>query len=200
MAGNYWRSLFRGIWAVPDGYDPVSPPSEADLEQFEADFGIRLPESYRTFVLQFGAGELAQEFMIFAPRCQANSDYDMTKFNQQFRRAFDKSKVLQKSYDDPQLIRRLLFFARTIGNDYFGWDPGDGGDKERPEYAVHFLPRLVENSRTVAGSFREFVEDLCLGDAYYDRYSASGERSLAGSRRVFVPAPKKRHKKKASGK
>ena len=57
MAGNYWRSLFRGIWAVPDGYDPVSPPSEADLEQFEADFGIRLPESYRTFVLQFGAGE-----------------------------------------------------------------------------------------------------------------------------------------------
>ena len=69
---------------------------------------------------------------------------------------------------------------------------GSGGDKERPEYAVHFLPRLLENSRTVAGSFRKFVEDLRLGDAYYDRYSASGERSLAGSRRVFLARLRRR--------
>jgi hypothetical protein len=195
MTANRWAELCREIWSQPPGFRAVQKPEEGELDAFECEINSPLPPSYREFILMFGPGELAQEFMIFAPICPGNKHFDMRKFNNHFRQAFDKCEVLQNSYKEPQLIRRLVFFGRNIGNDYFGWDPEETAKKANPEYQIHFLQHLAESTRIIAASFEKFILEICLGNKYYSIYSATGDRSLEGPRRSFTPAISRSRKK-----
>jgi hypothetical protein len=75
-----------------------------------------------------------------------------------FREDIKNSKVLQNNYKDIELMNRLVFFSRTLDNDYFAWDSVTIPDKRSGELPIHFLPRLAETTSIVAGSFFEFVK------------------------------------------
>ena len=70
--------------------------------------------------------------------------------------------------DNPEPIRRLIAFVQEIdGNFWGGWDPEDVRDATSREYGIHFLWDGVEELKSVpVTSFREFIEDYCIGGGY----------------------------------
>jgi hypothetical protein len=176
----------------------VSKPTAAALEQFETESGVKLPVDYRSFIRLFGPGELAGEFFLLAPG-YPTSNIDLKLHTIEFRRGVQRSPSIRQSFDDPVFVGRLLFFCRTFQGDKFAWDTADVTNQEEHDYRIHLWRHEGEKTEIVAGSFREFIEDLCLGDAYFTKYSLTGERTITGPREVFNPAvePPSRRKKKA---
>ena len=162
MVDDQWHRLHDEI--VQDSGDDELVPSPTDeaLNHFEADFQMRLPRDYRSFIKLFRPGELAEHYLLFAPYCIGSSTFDMTQFNNNYRREFDESEVMRDSFVDPAAIRRLIFFCRTVDNDYYAWDPADGSGKSPYELPIHFLRRLGESTFIIASTFREFVLSYCL--------------------------------------
>jgi hypothetical protein len=156
-----WNVLVGKIYPLPNK-DLVPKPTINDFDLFESQFLVRAPASYRSFLRRFGPGRLVDKYLIFAPNCIGNRILDLTDFNKTFRKSFDNNLDVRSYYKDPHLVRRLVYFCRTLDNDYFGWDPKDVSDPKNSEMPVHFMKRLDKESKIVASTFREFIEQFCL--------------------------------------
>ena len=165
-----WQSLYNAIYSA-DSAD-VRKPTAALLDRFEIALQINLPVDYRAFILMFGPGVLGGKYLILSPRCKDNPAFDMTNFNQSFRQSLDESIVLQNSFKDLPLVRRLVFFSRTLDNDYYGWDANSIGVQALPQAPIHQLLRLGEETDIVALSFREFVDNICRSGPMPEEASA----------------------------
>lgn len=185
-----WDSL-RDRLGIVEGDDVVPRPSEPALDRYEAATGFKLPQSYRQFVRTFGPGELGQVFTVYSPG-YPDSGIDLGRMNQAFRKtaSFDKRSDADpaRSHDDPRRARRLVLFAHDIGPDYYGFDPEAVRDAEAHEYGIyavmHSDPRVVN----IAGSFREFIEEYCLGDGWVSEVGHEWDEDDMGSRLVFTTA------------
>ena len=129
-----------------------------ELDQFEKDHGVKLPLSYRSFAQRFGAGELAGHYRIAVPS-PADNPYSLARYNRDAHGP--EEDAIWEGQAPPEVIPRLLFFANTIGGEYFAWDPQDVKDPSESEYAVLWFPRSL-GGEIVANSFHEFIEDYCL--------------------------------------
>jgi hypothetical protein len=185
------------IPTVP-GVRLASKPTASALRLFETEMGVKLPVDYHSFIQLFGPGELAGEFFLLGPG-YPTSNIDLKLHTLEFRRGVQRSPWIRQSFDDLELLSRLLFFCRTFHGDKFGWDPTDITNPEGDDYRIHLLRHESRKTEIVANSFREFIEDLCLGEVYFTRYSLTGERTVTGPREIFNPAvdPPSRRSKKA---
>jgi hypothetical protein len=187
-----WDTLSESL-EVQAFRDVVAKLRPDDLDGYEARTGLKLPESYREFVLRFGPGELASTFQIAAPGyARYDVKVDLDRLTPWFRRVSGldtrSDAELANTYDDPARARRVVLFCTTFGGDYYGWDPQDVNDPAAPEYAVYILARHDTRVRKVADSFRAFIEDYCLGDGYPREIGEDGwNEDDLGPRMVYAP-------------
>jgi hypothetical protein len=77
-----WRSFYHTLAIVPGYGEPVPKPTEAHLDQFEGQSGLRLPRSYRDYIIIFGPGELFADWKIAAPGYAGLADrWDLLQFH-----------------------------------------------------------------------------------------------------------------------
>jgi hypothetical protein len=197
-----WQSLYDGL-LIPTTPKVrwVSKPTVADLQAFEKEMKVKLPVDYRSFILLFGPGELAGEFFVLSPGYE-KTNIDLKHVTLEFRRGL-QDRWVRQSFENPEFICSLIFFCRTFHGDRFAWDPQDITDSKQHDYRIHHWLHEAPKTKIVANTFCHFIEDICLGDEYFTKYSLTGERTLAGPREVFTPAvqpPRRRKKKPGSGK
>lgn len=165
MTSNRWGTLFSEIEIIKTPIEWV--PSTGQLDEYEAETGIRLPTSYREFVQLFGAGTLGGNFVISCPGYGDGKRVDLLTSNQFVHECMEDE--LEEYCDNPELFRRMHFFAQAGENEEnFGWDPAeaDAGD----EYAVYVTYSSSMKIERVAESFEEFVRNICLGSGYFSFY------------------------------
>lgn len=194
-----WQPLYdRMLIPATPGVRLASKPTASALQEVETELGVKLPVDYQSFIQLFGPGELAGEFFLMAPG-YPTANIDLKMHTLEFRRGIKRSPWVQQSFDEPDLLGRLLFFCRTFLGDKFGWDPADITNQDEHDYRVHFWRHESRKTEIVAHSFHEFIDDLCLGDAYFTKYSLTGERTVTGPREVFNPAVAPASRKKSQG-
>jgi hypothetical protein len=182
-----WTALRRTL-SIPDNLPapPLAKPTDATLDRFEAETGFRLPHSYRSFIKVFGPGTLAWDYRIKAPGYpEQGEDVDLGTFNARIKQTLTKKQAWQQ-LADPTQARRVVFFCALGGGDLVGWDPEDIRDRRRREYGIYSWGRKVA-LEFVAGSFTEFIADVCFSEANLRIPPGYKEEEL-GTRREFIPA------------
>lgn len=182
-----WATLWRTL-SIPNNLPapPLAKPTDATLDQFEAEMGFRLPHTYRSFIKVFGPGVLAWDYRIFAPGYAEQGDsVDLAIFNAQIKETLAKKHGYQQ-LDDPTQARRVIFFCRVGGGNLVGWDPVDVRDRRWREYGIYEWGRDVA-LKCVAGSFTEFIDDVCFSKAN-SRIPSGYTQEELGTRREFIPA------------
>ena len=64
---SLWDRFGQLVTILPTHGRPPTTLRESDIQRFEFQVGIRLPESFRDFVIRFGGGELSGFFRLFRP-------------------------------------------------------------------------------------------------------------------------------------
>jgi hypothetical protein len=171
-----WERLYQRLVA-DQGREVVLPPETtiaAALKQAEAELGVRFPASYKAFIHQFGPGELAGFFRIYAPAVPGCRDYGnhIVKDNREWRHP----RSAWATSGRPELVARLVVFSTTIGGDAFFWDPENVREVRKHEYGIYLLDHGSTDMKVqeAASSFREFVEEVCLDDRFPALVGAEG--------------------------
>jgi SMI1 / KNR4 family (SUKH-1) len=145
-----------------------------DLDHFEAEFGVKLPESYRDYATAIGPGELGNHcILIYAPGFPRCESYDLAHDQRSWIRDVIGSRSdesLAGTYGDGARARRLVRFGRipVIGHG-FAWDPGEVTDPDGNEYAIYMIDVDhfgADAMVRVASTFPEFIKDFALGHGY----------------------------------
>jgi hypothetical protein len=165
-----WKRLYRRL-VTATGREIVRPAErniEAALRGAEEALGVPLPLPYKGFVRQFGPGVLADLFRIYTPVVRASgcSGFDLIREQEGLRgRGFWAEK------GRPSLVARLVSFSNTLGGVTIFWDPADVRNARTHDYGTYVLPRNSSTAevKELAGSFREFIESVCLGQEF-DRF------------------------------
>jgi antitoxin YobK len=129
--GDRWWSL-SGVW-----FEFSGPSSEEQIQAAERELGVRFPKSYRTFLHQYGSGNL-DGIEIFG--LQAD------------RLSGDVVMINQLTTDVPS---HLIRFTNDIGNYSYYLDSSQMNEEGECPVIV-FGPD--ENGRIVAESFIHFLE------------------------------------------
>lgn len=175
-----WHELYDSFVIEPTYGEAARKPTAAQLDQFEADTGFRLPRSYREYILVFGPGRLFSDWYIAAPGYGDSWRWDLRTMHENVRPQEHWIDYYPAAEHDR--VRRCRYFCAKY-KDAFGWDPAEVCDPEAPEYAVY---RLVEGGQVVrvADSFRGFMEDAML-----EILTAPGwDEEELGPRLLFEPA------------
>lgn len=181
MATLDWRALYRSLEITDlEGTVPVSKPGLDAFAQFERDFSIELPLSYRGFISEFGPGELAGRFVFRAPGYPDFGRYaDLAMFTEHWR-----SKL--KRHVQDQRIARMVYFCETTYGDFVGWDPLDVRDQSVCEYGIYVCVHERDTCDFLKGSFSEFINDICLGDGL-PRFLGEDPKTSDPPKRTFMP-------------
>lgn len=156
-----WERIYKSFSIYMRPNCIVLPkPTRAELDAFEAARGWRLPSSYCTYAMLFGAGELVGEYDIAAPGYVLWPNWDLLQFSQRTAAYFT---TVAEDYEDSDLVTRLFYFASSKGSLTFGWDVGTRAENEANEYPIYQVSNASE-PELVATSFRAFIESVCLVD------------------------------------
>jgi hypothetical protein len=177
------------------GTEPLPKPKPEDLDAYEAKAALRLPESYRSFILAAGAGVLCRAFEIVSPGYPAQGRASIEELNDLYRET-QTPDVLREYSNDPERALRLHIFCNClIRNTFIGWDPREVTEPSRNEYAIYELQRTY-GVRRLVDTFDGFVEDYVLGDGFLQCVGGEWDEDDFGPRREFMPAkrltPRKR--------
>jgi hypothetical protein len=190
--GEFAKTLqFR----VETGTEPRPRPTPKALDAYEVNSGLRLPESYRGFVLAAGAGMLCRAFEIVSRGNSAKERASIESLNELYREP-QTPDVLREYSNDPERTLRLHIFCNClIRNTFIGWDPGETMDLSRNEYAIHEPQRTYGVTRLV-DTFDGFLEDHVLGDGFLQYVGGEWDEDDFGPRREFMPANRLTPRKK----
>jgi hypothetical protein len=155
-----WQSLYDSLEIVlRPGSERMPPPDDAALDQFEREHASVLPASYREFIKVFGAGELGGFFRIKSPGYPAGGDAALAGFNQRMHTDEEADAAMAKQ--PVQRFRGMVFFASVNGGEVVAWDTGDVRCDRPLEYGI-YLWSLDRRFLELAGSFEQFITDVCL--------------------------------------
>lgn len=177
-----WCEFYDSLVIKPMYGEPIPKPTVAQLDQFEAETGFRLPRGYREYILVFGPGKLFSDWDIAAPGYGASWRWDLHAMHENMRP--EEQWIGRHPMEHRDRVRRCRYFCSKY-KDAFGWDPAEVCDSAAAEYAVY---RIIEDGRVVrvADSFRAFVEDAAL-----DILTCPGwDEDELGPRLLFEPATK----------
>jgi hypothetical protein len=155
-----WEDLFdkhKVELQAPQG-QPVSKPTDQDLDEAEKRLGVPLPASYRAFAMEIGPGILCDWFRIYAP-CRDSETADLASYAEKTRQALpDENHPLAFPFP----VKDLIPFADTMIGDCFGFYPKEKTKDD--EYAIYVMlgeppPRVVR----VADSFSDFIDNVVFG-------------------------------------
>ncbi len=166
------------------------PSREADLDQFEAATGLKLPGSYRGFATTFGPCSVGK-YMIAAPRPRKRKvpgDWlELAILSRELHDnlvAYTRPIAGRPRSVDPARTLRTVFFATDGGSGSYGWDPEEVGDARGHEYAVYVRYSEGRPYERLASSFGEFVQVYCVEE---DRRSRREDRDWdADDPRIMV--------------
>jgi hypothetical protein len=152
---------------------------EIELDTFETRHGFKLPASYRSFAKEFGRGELTAtmgdgSWMIAVPGVVAEDDYlDLDRLIGEMSGVveMDAGGIPGQEPRDRELAPRMIFFAKDVRGDFYGWDRGEVTEASGPDYAIYARTPTYER---VASSFEEFLLSYALGEDLA-RWSEAGE-------------------------
>lgn len=178
-----WDSFLRSLTIGSRYGEPVDKPSIDQLNRFEADLRIKLPKSYREFILVFGPGEFSASLEIAAPGYPnlSSPTLDLATANERYRYTPGQSQLFPES--DRAVINRLLFFGLMDGKYPLGWDVQDVCHIGEAEYSI-FRVGLTAIEKT-ATSFYQLIIETC--DRLFAPNPDWDEEEL-GPKRVFHPA------------
>jgi hypothetical protein len=137
---------------------PVIKISASDLPGYRLEIApeFGLPESFRDFALQYGLGLLGGLFVIYMPV--------PGKFSLEERSAVMKHTMLDgfkrglwefEPDGSPELVRRLIPFARSEDGLILTWDPLDQTGPE--EYRIYVIGQKLLAVRKAAPNLYSFV-------------------------------------------
>ncbi len=144
------------IERVPPGFVLYPKPTADDLAHLQRKVGVHLPDSYKTFLAAFGAGDLGEFFKIYGVAPEG----DLASILTEVERYRADLEQYGPRFDKPEDERQLVPFSTTYGGDIIGWDVkgGSGG-----EYPVVGLPRDGTAVVEVSTTFPEFVRGVFDG-------------------------------------
>jgi hypothetical protein len=183
-----WQRLFDRLMRQR-GQDLVRPTMkqmDAALTRYERAIGIPLPNGYKAFIREFGPGEIGGYFRVYGPHISGYEDYgnDIAEENENWR----DPEGGWVEFGNPSLVARLIFFSTTVGGDACFWDPEDVRDSQNHEYGtyVHSRSEPMDKVEFVAGTFEDFIHDVCLGHGF-DKIGG-GWDPAGGPPQRFLPA------------
>ena len=177
-----WDELQR---AVRKGQHPLRTSTDADLDDFEAARGVKLPPSYREFAKLFGRCEMGS--YIFATPLRGDPSESMVNlayFDRELHghAESDLMGIAGKVYmPNAEVGPRLVFFASDIGNYSYGFDPTEVTDEQAGESAIYCREDSRRGYVRVASTFPEFVTGFCYRDeleTWREWSAAGGEADL----------------------
>ncbi len=179
-----WQQFYDSLVIEPFYGVPVTKPTVAQLDQFEAEAGFRLPQSYRDYILVFGPGRLLKDLDIAAPGYDGSLFWDLQRMQQNMQPR--EHWIASSPEVDRDRLRRLSYFCSRY-KDCYGWDMTEICSSNSSEYAVY---RWLEDGRVVrvADSFRGFVENVAAEILAVPDWD---EEEL-GPRMLFEPAARPR--------
>jgi len=167
---QYWTEFAKTIKIIRrEDWKYLPPTPLEDLERFEREWDIPLPESYKAFLRVFGPGELAEVFQIMSPYCP-EKHMDLVGINSNNRQyMLQNPEYIDDSTPEStaQLKRALRITQSFYTHEIYVFDPLDISDISGNEYAVYYAPGFPSEPLVrVADCFTEFIEEYCLGDRY----------------------------------
>jgi cell wall assembly regulator SMI1 len=163
-------------------------PTQEDISSAENTLGIKLPDSYKDFVLKYGVGLLCDLFTIYVPNA-VNTQLELVHMSQQ-----DKNVIIENiegnlwEYAEPTVdtdwLQTLTPFGTSINGDIVCWDANR--KLENGEYPIVILSSEQEYAVKVATSMSEFI-DFCLSGKI-DELLPVGQGKKWKLPSTFVPA------------
>ncbi len=174
-----WKRLQKKLTIKPTYGTPVRKPRDSQLDRFEAEYEFKLPKSYREFVKLFGAGILDGYFRIYSPAHGGTVEtLDLVAEWESMRENLDW--LANETFPESSpLLSRAVPFSGTINGDIIVWDPAEKTNSRSHEYTIYIIPRDIgEEITKVADTFREYIEDCCLGDKLAQLFDYSNWDSI----------------------
>lgn len=178
-----WREFHDSLVIVPGYGEAVPKPTDAQLDQFEAETGVRLPKSYREYITVFGPGEFPCILRIAAPGYpRLNWRADLLTASRSYGYTPDQIADSGLPAEQRERLGRLFYFGLERGRQWLGWDTQDVRDPVASEYGIYRVDFVSDGVELVATSFRQLVEDICEGifapDPDYDEDSMGPQRGF----------------------
>jgi hypothetical protein len=187
MGIDYWLDLYRSVVIRErEQAMPLPKPTVQMIADFERRTQFALPRGYIDFLKVFGPGELAWEYDIKAPGYPERGEaVDLETYNANLHERLKQSFRFLRLKEDVDRAVRMIFFCRTGAGESVGWDPLDVQDPDNQEYGIYLFTR-TPSVVTLACTFEEFIENVCLGDVNLNIPGWDVEE--CGPRRAFDPA------------
>jgi SMI1 / KNR4 family (SUKH-1) len=180
-----WQEFYDSLFIDTGGYGvPVPKPTPTQLDRFEEQTGLRLPRSYRAFLLVFGPGEFSASLRIAAPGYEYAGRIDLLATSRSYGWSAQEIDASSVAAEQKAHLHRLFYFGLESGREWLGWDPADIRDAEASEYGIYRVEALGFGTELVATSFRQLVEVTC--ELLFSPNPAWDEEEL-GPQRTFFP-------------
>ena len=169
----------------------LSIPAPEELDSFEAQFGFKLPASYRAFTQVFGAGSFFGSFKLFVP----NGPYhEIGNLQDEVRELIEDNDYdyVSEQHKELEPVIRMIFLAEDITPCYYGWDSEDVRDPETREYAIRKYDFEYNVCPIVAASFPEFIHKYVLEEVPRFLGVAEDDVDDDDGRSKFSPATRKK--------
>jgi hypothetical protein len=151
------------------------------LDAFEAEFKVRLPQSYRQFCKDVGPGELRGAIWVHiaAPGLPESKD-DPGEAMKRNLELLNKEiwSIALLELDDycphPELVRSGIFFGRDLYTYHYFWNKAESTNSAASEMGIYLIDRQMRTCR-VADTFESFIFDVCLGRGIPDHEKSDQE-------------------------
>lgn len=119
------RNVFGAVWGEDLGhrFELLPPLTQAELERAERERGVKLPEEYRSFLLEVGAGGAGPDYGIFPLRPGTTSDKTPAEPRDEPFRPEVAALFEQHQEDEP--ARDDFASDEDFAHAYLAWDARD---------------------------------------------------------------------------
>lgn len=157
-----WRNLLSSIEIVSGNLQRVL--SQEELEAYEVERGIVLPEAYKDYCQVFGEGIFGDAIRIY---CPSNYFYDSSRsliesLMEDLNTFLDNSE--RKNWLE-KLLKSALIFGDDFGANVALWDLKSYKEIDH-SYDIYWVSidiETKEDCHLVGRDFFEFIEKFCLG-------------------------------------